>query len=57
VIINRSVPTDFVLPHVMYRNVVEAIAWLSNAFGFAENYRYGNPISGAQVKQGTRASC
>ncbi|MDQ2713229.1 MAG: VOC family protein [Acidobacteriota bacterium] len=28
----------------------EAIAWLSNAFGFAEHYRYGNPLSGAQMK-------
>jgi uncharacterized glyoxalase superfamily protein PhnB len=52
VIINRSLPTDTVLPHVAYRNVVEAIAWLSKAFGFAEHYRYGNPINGAQVRAG-----
>lgn len=51
-IINRSVPTDTVLPHVAYRNVAEAIAWLSNAFGFAGHYHYGNPISGAQVRAG-----
>ena len=25
----------------MYRNVAEAIAWLSGAFGFVEHYRYG----------------
>lgn len=51
-IANRSVPTSTVLPHVAYRNVVEAIAWLSNAFGFTEHYRYGDPISGAQVRAG-----
>lgn len=34
----------------MYRNLEEAIAWLSNAFGFEEHYRYGNPLSGAQMK-------
>jgi uncharacterized glyoxalase superfamily protein PhnB len=52
VISNRSVPTDTVLPHVAYRNLEEAIVWLSNAFGFVEHYRYGNPISGAQMAAG-----
>jgi predicted enzyme related to lactoylglutathione lyase len=48
---NRSVPTDTVLPHVPYRNVEDAIAWLTRAFGFTEHYRYGEPgaASGAQV--------
>ncbi|HWE86905.1 MAG TPA: VOC family protein [Terracidiphilus sp.] len=49
---NRSVPTDSVLPHVMYRDVEEAIDWLTRAFGFAELYRYGDPVSGAQVRAG-----
>ena len=49
---NRSVPTDTVLPHVTYRDVEEAIAWLSNAFGFVEHYRYGTPASGAQMRAG-----
>jgi predicted enzyme related to lactoylglutathione lyase len=49
---NRSVPPDTVLPHVMYRDVEEAIAWLGKAFGFSEHYRYGNPASGAQVHLG-----
>jgi uncharacterized glyoxalase superfamily protein PhnB len=49
---NRSVPTDAVLPHVTYRDVEEAIAWLSEKFGFVEHYRYGNPVSGAQVRIG-----
>jgi uncharacterized glyoxalase superfamily protein PhnB len=46
---NRSVPTDTVLPHVKYRDLQEAIAWLSKAFGLVEHYRYGNPVSGAQM--------
>jgi uncharacterized glyoxalase superfamily protein PhnB len=46
---NRSVPTDTVLPHVVYRDVAEALAWLTGTFGFSEHYRYGEPISGAQV--------
>ena len=49
---NRSVPTDLLLPHVMYRDVEKAIAWLSKAFGFSEHYRYGDPISGAQIHLG-----
>jgi uncharacterized glyoxalase superfamily protein PhnB len=52
VISNRSVPTDTVLPHLMYRDLEQAIAWLSKAFGFVEHYRYGDPISGAQMSAG-----
>jgi uncharacterized glyoxalase superfamily protein PhnB len=44
---NRSVPVDTVLPHVLYRNLPEAIEWLSRVFGFVEHYRYGDPVSGA----------
>ncbi len=54
-IANRSVPTDTVLPHIVYQNVAEAIAWLSRTFGFVEHYRYGEPggpISGAQMHLG-----
>jgi uncharacterized glyoxalase superfamily protein PhnB len=40
------------LAHVMYRDVEEAIAWLSRAFGFVEHYRYGDPVSGAQMRAG-----
>lgn len=46
---NRSVPPDAVLPHVVYQNLSKAIAWLNKAFGFREHYRYGEPVSGAQV--------
>ncbi len=49
---NRSVPPDTVLPHVMYQDVDEAIAWLSKTFGFSEHYHYGDPTSGAQVHVG-----
>jgi predicted enzyme related to lactoylglutathione lyase/uncharacterized glyoxalase superfamily protein PhnB len=49
---NRSVPTNAVLPHVHYPDVVEAIEWLSRTFGFREHYRYGDPVSGAQVHLG-----
>ncbi len=49
---NRSVPSDTILPHIVYQNVDEAIAWLSRTFGFSEHYRYGNPTSGAQMHLG-----
>jgi uncharacterized glyoxalase superfamily protein PhnB len=49
---NRSVPTDAVLPHIDYRDVEQAISWLSRAVGFVEHYRYGNPVSGAQMSIG-----
>lgn len=49
---NRSVPTDIVAPHVSYRDLEEAIAWLTRAFGFGEHFRYGDPISGAQMRAG-----
>jgi len=49
---NRSVPVDTVLPHVIYKNLPEAIAWLVRTLGFVEHYRYGDPLSGAQVHLG-----
>jgi uncharacterized glyoxalase superfamily protein PhnB len=49
---NRSVPADTVLPHVTYQNLGDAIGWLSKKFGFVEHYRYGEPVSGAQVRLG-----
>jgi uncharacterized glyoxalase superfamily protein PhnB len=49
---NRSVPVDTVLPHIAYRNVAEAIAWLTRTFGFTEHYRYGEPTNGAQMRLG-----
>lgn len=52
---NRSVPTDTLLPHIVYPDVAEAIAWLTKTFGFSEHYRYGEPgepVSGAQVHLG-----
>ena len=49
---NGSVPTDVVLPHVVYQDVGEAIAWLRRVFGFVEHYRYGEPVNGAQMHLG-----
>jgi uncharacterized glyoxalase superfamily protein PhnB len=49
---NRSVPTNTVLPHIVYQNVADAIVWLTRVFGFTEHYRYGDPISGAQLYLG-----
>jgi uncharacterized glyoxalase superfamily protein PhnB len=49
---NRSVPVDTVLPHVTYKHLPEAMDWLRRTFGLVEHYRYGNPMSGAQVRLG-----
>jgi uncharacterized glyoxalase superfamily protein PhnB/predicted enzyme related to lactoylglutathione lyase len=51
---NRSVPSNTVFPHVVYRNLADAIAWLTKTFGFTEHFRYGNPAepSGAQLHLG-----
>jgi len=49
---NRSVPPRTILPHVVYSDIAEAIAWLTNVFGFTEHYRYGNPPVGAQLHVG-----
>ena len=48
-ITNRSVPVDTILPHVAYQDVAKAIEWLTRVFGFVEHYRYGDPVSGAQL--------
>jgi uncharacterized glyoxalase superfamily protein PhnB len=50
--VNRSVPTNSVLPHVFYRNLEEACEWLTRVFGFEEQYRYGEPVSGIQMRIG-----
>jgi uncharacterized glyoxalase superfamily protein PhnB len=52
---NRSVPADTVLPHVSYQSLMEAIAWLTRAFGFQEYYRYGDGPSGGQMWAGKAA--
>ncbi len=52
---NRSVPVDTVLPHVVYQNLAEAMAWLERVFGFEEYYRYGDGPSGAQMWAGKAA--
>jgi uncharacterized glyoxalase superfamily protein PhnB len=49
---NRSVPANVILPHVIYQDLPAAIDWLTRTFGFTEHYRYGDPISGAQMYLG-----
>jgi uncharacterized glyoxalase superfamily protein PhnB len=51
---NRSVPASAVLPHLTYRDVAAASAWLSGVFGFSEHYRYGptGAPDGAQMYLG-----
>jgi uncharacterized glyoxalase superfamily protein PhnB len=52
---NRSVPTDTMLVHLAYRDVATALGWLSDTFGFAEHYRFGEPgepLNGAQMRAG-----
>ena len=49
---NRSVPPNTVLPHIYYEDVEAANTWLTKNFGFREQYRYGDPISGAQMRLG-----
>ena len=49
---NRSVPTNTILPHLFYRNLEDACEWLARVFGFTEQYRYGEPLSGIQMRLG-----
>lgn len=49
---NRSIHAGILLPHVIYRSVPDACAWLARVFSFAEHYRYGSPVSGAQMRLG-----
>jgi uncharacterized glyoxalase superfamily protein PhnB len=38
---NRSIPPALVIPVLVYPDVREAVAWLTEAFGFAERLRIG----------------
>ena len=38
---NRSIPTSTVIPVLVYPDVRAAVAWLTEAFGFAERVRIG----------------
>ena len=40
--LNRSVPTDAPIVHLHYRDVGDAIRWLTAVLGFKEHYRYGD---------------
>jgi uncharacterized glyoxalase superfamily protein PhnB len=43
---NRSVPTNTLIPHLIYRDYLAAAAWLIRVFNFTEHFRYGDPTSG-----------
>jgi uncharacterized glyoxalase superfamily protein PhnB len=49
---NRSVAADIMLSHIEYQNLPDAISWLTQAFGWEEQYRYGDPVAGAQMMLG-----
>ncbi|RKP47901.1 glyoxalase [Cohnella endophytica] len=52
---NRSVPTDFILPHVYYEKVANALSWLIEVFGFTEHFRFELPdgqLHGAMMHYG-----
>jgi uncharacterized glyoxalase superfamily protein PhnB len=55
VVRNRSVPTDTVLPHLVYGDIAAALQWLTTTFRFSEYYRYGPPDhpQGAQMRIGS----
>ena len=38
---NRSIPSATVIPVLIYPDVREAVAWLTEAFGFVERIRIG----------------
>jgi uncharacterized glyoxalase superfamily protein PhnB len=39
---NRSIPSDTVVPVLVYPDVREAVEWLTNAFGFEERLQIGD---------------
>lgn len=52
---NRSMPESTVIPVLGYDDVGEAIAWLSEAFGFTERWRAGNHRAQLAVGDGAVA--
>ena len=54
-ITNRSAPAPSIMPVLVYRNVADAIDWLSKAFGLQEYYRHTERdgfVSNAQMRHG-----
>ena len=52
---NRSVPTDYILPHIYYENMSEALTWLIDTFGFVEHFRFelpGGQLHGVMMHHG-----
>jgi uncharacterized glyoxalase superfamily protein PhnB len=56
--LNRSAPSGTVVPYLIYKDVGEAIDWLSGAFGFKERLRVAGPdrkVGHAQLSVGDGA--
>jgi uncharacterized glyoxalase superfamily protein PhnB len=49
---NRSIPSATVIPVLVYPDVRAAVAWLTQAFGFAERVRIGE-VHRSQMRVGT----
>src|SRR5262249_59688461 len=49
---NRSIPRCTVIPEIPYRNIGEAIDWLSRAFGFTLRIRIGDHRAQMNVGDG-----
>ncbi len=50
---NRSMPPGDVIPQLPYRDIGEAVAWLSSAFGFSERLRIHSHRSQILVGSGS----
>ena len=56
---NRSIPASTVVPVLVYPDVRAAVAWLGEAFGFAERVRVGEdhraqPAPGSSTRSPSR---
>jgi uncharacterized glyoxalase superfamily protein PhnB len=49
---NRSIPASVVIPVLVYPDVRAAVAWLTDAFGFAERLRIGEHRAQLRVGDG-----
>jgi uncharacterized glyoxalase superfamily protein PhnB len=51
-LVNRSMPTCAVIPVLVYEDVIDAIDWLSETFGFTERWRAGTHRAQLAVGEG-----
>jgi uncharacterized glyoxalase superfamily protein PhnB len=55
VLVNRSMPQSTVIPVLVYEDVVEAVDWLCETFGFKERWRAGSHRAQLAVGDGAVA--